>query len=254
MQEMNPTMPAEAPVREPVHPARASDGDRAGRDQVLDDPRALQILSTEHWSLLAARSLSYNEAFSRASMFLSFLSATLIVIGFLVSSLGLTPTVGLLASILLGADLFIGLATASRLIDASAEELNTVRGMNRIRHAYREMVPGIEPYFVSSFHDDAKGVLAVYGYAGRDASVKLSPLRNLIHGLGTTIGMIATINAMILGALGAAMSLGLGLPIEAAVIVALSAFVLAFAAFSYAGMRLASPAAWRADSRFPTPD
>jgi hypothetical protein len=254
MQEMNPTMPSEAPLREPVQPAPAPDGDDAGRDHALSDPRALQILSTEHWSLLAARSLSYNEAFSRASMFLSFLSATLIVIGFLVSSLGLTPTVGLLASILLGADLFVGLATVSRMIDASAEELNTIRGMNRIRHAYREMVPGLEPYFVTSFHDDAKGVLAAYGYSDAVGASNTSRLHDIVHGLGTTIGMIATIDAMILGALGAAISLGLGLPIETAVIVALVAFGLAFVTFASLGMRMAGPDAWRRESRFPTPD
>ena len=32
----------------------------------LHDPRALQILGTEHWSLLSARSLAYDEAFTRA--------------------------------------------------------------------------------------------------------------------------------------------------------------------------------------------
>ena len=40
---------------------------------LADDPRVLQILSTEHWGLLTARSLAYNEAFTRASMFLTFL-------------------------------------------------------------------------------------------------------------------------------------------------------------------------------------
>ena len=34
----------------------------------------LQVLSTEHWGLLSARSLSWNEIFARASMFLSALS------------------------------------------------------------------------------------------------------------------------------------------------------------------------------------
>ena len=100
------------------------------------------------------------------SMFLTFLSATLIVIGFLVGAQGLlagraagghrparSPTCS------------SGRATFGRLIDASGEELQSVRGMNRIRHAYREMVPGLEPYFVSGFHDDAYGVLATYGYA-----------------------------------------------------------------------------------------
>ena len=35
----------------------------------------LQILTTEHWSLLSARSLSWNEASSRAATFPSALSA-----------------------------------------------------------------------------------------------------------------------------------------------------------------------------------
>lgn len=39
--------------------------------RLLDDPRVLQILTTEHWSLLSARSLAYNEAFTRAGMFLT---------------------------------------------------------------------------------------------------------------------------------------------------------------------------------------
>lgn len=34
------------------------------RSQALADPRALEILTTEHASLLSTRALSYNEAFS----------------------------------------------------------------------------------------------------------------------------------------------------------------------------------------------
>lgn len=249
MQEATPTMPSEAPPREAGATAPPSAG-VVTASGALSDPRALQILTTEHWSLLATRSLAYNEAFSRASMFLSFLSATLIVMGFLVSSLGLTPTVGLLASILLGADLYIGVATASRLIGANGEELQCVRGMNRIRHAYREIVPGIETYFVTSFHDDARGVLATYGEVTTSGKV----LRNILHGIGTTIGMIATIDAMIFGALLAAVSMGLGLSLGTAVILAVAGFALAFALFLAIGMRTALGQQARAESRFPTPD
>ncbi|HLO34645.1 MAG TPA: hypothetical protein VK194_01120, partial [Candidatus Deferrimicrobium sp.] len=41
------------------HAAGAGGADPAD----LHDPRALQILSTEHWSLLATRSMSWNESF-----------------------------------------------------------------------------------------------------------------------------------------------------------------------------------------------
>ena len=85
MQESNPIGAAEARP-----PAGASTTAATPTGSGLDDPRALQILSTEHWSLLSGRSLAYNEAFSRAGMFLTFLSATLIVVGFLIGRPGRT--------------------------------------------------------------------------------------------------------------------------------------------------------------------
>jgi len=194
----------------------ASTGDP---DSALEDPRALQILSTEHWSLLAGRSLAYNEAFSRASMFLTFLSATLIVIGFVIGSQGLSPGVVPVAAILLLADLYIGAATVGRLIDANSEELHAVRGMNRIRHAYREMVPGLEPYFVSGFHDDARGVLATYG----DITANQSVLANVGHGL-------------------------------VALVAAVVGFLVGTAIFAVVGMRTALNHQAGVGSRFPTPD
>jgi len=216
----------------------------------LDDPRALQILSTEHWSLLAGRSLAYNEAFSRAGMFLTFLSATLIVIGFLIGSQGLSPGVVPVAAILLLADLYIGAATVGRLIDANSEELQAMRGMNRIRHAYREMVPGLEPYFVSSFHDDARGVLIAYG----DITASQSPIANMVHGLTTTIGMVSTVVAMIVGALVALLVVGVGLGAEVALLAAVVGFLTGTAIFAVVGMRTAMAYQAGAESRFPTPD
>ena len=58
-----------APAERPVVSTSAASGD--------PDPigRRAQFLTTEHWSLLATRSMSWNEAFSRTSMFLSTLSA-----------------------------------------------------------------------------------------------------------------------------------------------------------------------------------
>src|ERR687891_1925309 len=53
----------------------------------LDDPRALQILSTEHWSLLSALSLSYNEAFTRGGMFLTFLSMSFVALALLAQAM-----------------------------------------------------------------------------------------------------------------------------------------------------------------------
>ncbi len=244
MQESAPVGAGEARHVDPGS-ATSSTGDA----DPLADPRALQILSTEHSSLLASRSLAYNEAFTRAGMFLSFLSATLIVIGFLIGTQGLSADVIPIATILLTADLFIGVATTGRLIDASAEELHCVRGMNRIRHAYREMVPGIEPYFVSGFHDDARGVLAAYG----DITSSGSVLANIVHGITTTVGMVATIDAMIFGAICGLIARGLGAGVAITVASAIVAFLIGFVIFVIVGMRTALGQQARAVSRFPTP-
>lgn len=241
MQEQMPTG-AEAPL------VSRSASVAAGATSALDDPRALQILSTEHWSLLATRSLSYNETFTRASMFLTFLSATLIVIGFLVGAQGLSADVLPVVIVLLVADLFVGAATVGRLIDASGEELQAVRGMNRIRHAYREMVPGLEPYFVSGFHDDAHGVLSTYGYANHGGQ-----LAKAVHGLTTIIGMIGTIVSLVVAALCGLFATGLGAPLAPSLIVAVVGFGLAFGLLAMIGMRFAFQAQEHVEARFPTP-
>ncbi len=215
----------------------------------LSDPRALSILTAEHSSLAASRSLTYNESFSRAGMFLTFLSASLIVIGFVVGAQGLTATVVPIALALLIADLYIGAATLGRIVAASREELQCVRGMNRIRNAYREMVPGLEPYFTTGFHDDAHGVLATYGGLDRPTS----PLGDFLHGLTTAPGMLATIEGMIAGAILAIGALGLGASPEVALAAALVGFVATFVVFLFAGYRMAWASQARVESRFPSP-
>jgi hypothetical protein len=215
----------------------------------VDDPRALQILSTEHWSLLTARSLAYNEAFARAGMYLTFLSASLIVIGFLVATEVFADAVIPVTCILIAIDLFIGLATVGRMWNASDEEFRALKGMNRIRHAYSEMVPGIERYFVSSIHDDAKGVLANFGDPN-----DTSTLNDFLHGLTTAIGMIMAIDCVLIGALGAVVALGLGASMALALAAGVVAFLVGFGLTGYLAMRTAVAFANSKDGMFPRPD
>jgi hypothetical protein len=219
-----------------------------GQDRPLHDPRSLQILTAEHTSLLSSRLLAYNEAFSRATMFLTFLSASLIVIGFLLGAQGLRSDGPTIVAILLAADLFVGLATFGRLIDASNEELRCVRGMNRIRHAYREMVPGLAPYFVSGFHDDARGVLAVYTHTRSGAVAALA------IGLTTTTGMIGVIDGLVAGALSGVVGLGLGASLGFAVLLAVVGFVAMFGLIAAYGSVVAARRQLEAESLFPSPE
>ena len=70
----------------------------------------IQILATEHWSLLATRSLTYTESFSRVSMFFSVLSGAVISLA-LIAQAGRFGQVFLIAAILLlSTVLFVGFA------------------------------------------------------------------------------------------------------------------------------------------------
>jgi hypothetical protein len=176
----------------PQHVEGVASGDGAapevgGHQRPIDDPRALQILSTEHWSLLTARSLVYNEAFARGGMFLAFLSATLLVLGLLSTATGFSDAFLVVAAILLSLDLFVGIATLGRITAASNEDLRYLQGMNRLRRAYHDLVPGLEPYFITSGYDDFESVLELYGPANP------TPLRALAHGLSTMPGTVSVI-------------------------------------------------------------
>src|SRR5262245_40792197 len=79
-------------------------------------PHAAQILATEHWSLLATRSLIWNEALSRAAVFLTVLSASIIALAFLADATGFGPQTRTLALVLLPVVFFLGVAAYARLV------------------------------------------------------------------------------------------------------------------------------------------
>src|SRR5215467_5019410 len=101
--------------RHPVVPTSTSSlSDRSG---VTDAVRA-QILATEHWSLLATRSMTWNEVFSRASMFITVLSAGVVALALVAQATAFGPNFLLFAVLVLPVVLLAGLATLTRLGNA----------------------------------------------------------------------------------------------------------------------------------------
>jgi hypothetical protein len=118
----------------------------------------LQILSTEHWSLLASRSLAWNESFTRAGMFLSTLSGAIVALSLIGGVDGFSDSFLNVALVVLPVVLFVGLGTWLRMAAANYHDAMTVFGMNRIRAAYLEIAPELAPYFVMGTHDDPAGI------------------------------------------------------------------------------------------------
>ena len=232
-----PLPPAEA---QPAATARVGGADsprpaangQATDGASIDDPRALQILSTEHWSLLTARSLVYNETFARGGMFLAVLSATLVALGLISTATKFSDAFLVVAAVVLALDLFIGLATLGRINAASYEDLRYLQGMNRLRHAYFEIVPGLDKYFITSGYDDFESIAAIYGPSSSN------PLRQLLHGFTTMPGMIAAICTGLIGILVAVLTLLLTHDGTLAAWLGISAAVVSFAVLTAVAVRL----------------
>ena len=244
--ESLPRTEAPPPATDPASGPDAADDEHGAPH--LADPRALQILSTEHWSLLTARSLVYNEAFSRASMFLTFLSASLVALGFLLGPAGRDFVYILIA--ILSLDIFVGVATLGRLQDSGIEEFFALQGMNRIRHAYLEMVPPLEPYFTTSHYDDPGSILQIYGATPQDPGLLL----NMAHGFTTIPGMIGVLVSALTGALVAAIASALGGDVRTSMVAGLVGGVLAFLVMIAVMIRAFARVQGTFVPRFPAPD
>ena len=101
-----------------------------------------QMLATEHWSLLATRSQTWSEVMSRIMAQFTFTSAALVVLALVVQREGLDGPFRPLALGLGAAVLLTGTLTSMRVHYASHEDLQLVRGMNRLRRAYVDIDPG----------------------------------------------------------------------------------------------------------------
>ncbi|HEY3163894.1 MAG TPA: hypothetical protein VGJ71_06005 [Candidatus Limnocylindrales bacterium] len=196
-------------------------------DAALDDPKVLQILSTEHWSLLASRSLTWNESFSRTGLFLSFLSASTVALGLVGGATQFRGEFVLFALVILPVTLFVGLATFVRLDEANLEDVMWNVGMNRIRNAYVRIRPSVEPFLITGWSDDLEGV-------GRTFLMTSTPTRanTFIHQFVTTPGMVAVVDGALAGAIAgivfAGLNAGMGLAIPMAVLVGVATSAILF--------------------------
>jgi hypothetical protein len=155
----------------------------------------LQILSTEHWSLLASRGLAWNESFTRASMFLSTLSGSIVALSLIGGVDGFNDPFFVVALVVLPVDLFVGIGTWLRMGAANYHDAIAVIGMNRIRAAYLEIAPDLAPYFVMGVHDDAAGVGITMAVPPGTAS--------FVHLISGTPTLVMVLNAIVAGAIAA---------------------------------------------------
>jgi hypothetical protein len=156
-------------------------------------PERLQILATEHWSLLATRGMAWNEMFSRTGMFLTALSASMVAIALVADATDSRSTFRAFALLIIPVVLLLGVGTYIRLLEARIEDIWTVIGMNRLRRGYFEIAPDLERYFVTSGHDDSDGIIKTYHLG--EAPTRRSPF------IAATFAIVGVIDAVLIGVL-----------------------------------------------------
>lgn len=206
----------------------------------------LQVLATEHWGLLATRSLAWNESFTRAGMFLSALSGAIVALALVAQATSFGGEFVLFALVILPVVMFLGITTYVRIGRSNAYDAMCVVGMNRIRHAYLQIAPEVEPYLVMGAYDDQPSIDASMGYPpGRQSW--------LVDVLISTPFVLAVINSVIGGVIGAVIGLQLGAGNALAVGVATLAAIGAMAGQTLVGMRAIGAEVARYEPKFPSP-
>ncbi|MFB9646821.1 hypothetical protein [Microbacterium terregens] len=191
-------VPGPRPGRRPAEEHTSVDA--AGESDAALGRRA-QILATEHWGLLAARSTAQSEVLTRITIFLTLVSAGLVTIGLLGQASRFEGWFGGASLAILGFLVLIGLMTQTRVANVAEEDMMYVVAMNRLRGAYVDLDPAVESYFLSSVHDDEEGMKHTYSF--------LRP-RNVSVLVGSSAVLLIVVNACVSGLLVAAIIVSSG--------------------------------------------
>ena len=220
---------AMAMEHQPSGPPHAGTGD-ANAAKAL----RIQILATEHWSLLATRSLSWNESFARASMFLTLLSGAIVALALVAQATSFGPGFVLFALTILPVVLFVGLATYVRLLEINNEDYVWVKGMNRLRAAYLATDPSLEPYFVTGVSEAPESIFQTFG---SQPGVTGALQAGNFHGFVTTPSTIAFVDATLAAALTAIVAVLLTQAMAPTALVGVVTFFVVGGALVYFGYR-----------------
>jgi hypothetical protein len=154
-----------------------------------DRQELLTALTTEHFGLAGARAQTTGESSSRAALYISAVSSTLVALGFIGQITEVGDAFDVFALTALPTLYVLGLFTFIRVVENGVEDLMLGRAINRIRNYYLEVAGEQRRYFMLSGYDDAMGVMQNMGVA-------LERRQQFF----TTGSMIAVINSVVGGA------------------------------------------------------
>ena len=153
-------------------------------------------------------------------MFLSALSGAIVALALVAQATAFGDEFVLFALVILPVVLFIGVTTFIRMGSSNYYDALCVVGMNRIRHAYLQIAPEVEPYLVMGAHDDEQSI---------NLSMGTPPNTNFVLDiLVSTPFVLATINSVIGGVIAVLVAQQLGVDTAVAVVLTIVGVALVF--------------------------
>jgi hypothetical protein len=203
----------------------------------------LTALTTEHFTLQAARSQTMSETSARASIYVLSVSSALVAMGFIGQKSATGDAFNVFALTVLPTVYLLGVVTFVRLVECGAEDFRYGAAINRIRNYYQQIAGDRANLFLLSGHDDAAGVFENMGLPleGRTPMFAFSTAVAVINGV--VGGGIAAI------ALGALADAPLGIAAAAGAVAA----VASVAGWLRYADRLLDSSAADTEPLFPTP-
>ena len=161
---------------------------------------------------------------SRTSIFVAALTGAVVALALVAQASDFGTGFVTFALVLLPVVYFLGCVTVLRLAQVNVENARWVQGMNRIRNAYLQMEPELEPYFVTSKYDDDDGILesAVAARGGATPSYQA---------FASAPGVVAVIDSVVAGAMASIACQGLDLGIAWSLVAGGASFVASIVVF-----------------------
>lgn len=194
----------------------------------------LSALTTEHYTLQAARSSTVVEANGRGLLFLSTVSGATVALALVAQVDRLGQTFLVFALSILPALLVLGLSSYARLADLAVHDAYYARGIGRIRAFYFTLDPSANQYWLLPPGDDPHALM-------RQAGQQHSRWHHLSH----TATSVAAVTSMIAGVfIGLVASL-----LGATSLLVLAVLATAAAGGMFAGLLADQERRWRRSGR-----
>lgn len=142
-------------------------------------------LMNEHFVLESARGITVSEASSRAALYLTTLSSSLVAFGFLAQT---DYALGFLM-VVIPVIFLLGIFSYERLVEISLEDVAALEAIQRIRAVYATTLPGAAKYFPRPT-----------GPHGPNEMLPIGRRQSWVGVFFTTATVIAVVNSMVAGA------------------------------------------------------